>query len=138
MEIEKKGARVYIGCSLTHAPDAFKNEIKQLKDILRAKYDIMEFHGLEGGTEHDVYKHDIAQVRSCDLMLAECSRPATGLGFEIATALAAHKPVLAVAKTNAAVSRLILGIDSTLISFIRYERLDEVVDAVEKKLAGII
>jgi hypothetical protein len=70
--------------------------------------------------------------------VAECSHPATGLGFEIATALSHHKPILAIARPEAKVSRLILGINSSLFSFIRYSNQEEILDAVEKKLAGVI
>ena len=130
--------KIYIACSLTHASDEFKQEIKKLKELLKTRYEIMEFLGLETGTAKDVYKHDIENVKTCDLLLAECSHPSTGLGFEIATALAGHRPILAVAKKDAKVSRLILGINSTLFSLMEYQTLDEIADGVEKKLAGII
>lgn len=130
--------KIYIGCCLTHASDEFKLEVAELKKLLRPKYEIMEFLGVADGEPEDVYRHDIGQVKTCDLLLAECSQPSTGLGFEIATALHYKKPVLAVAKTEAKVSRLILGITSTLFSFIRYNSLEEIADGIEKKLAGII
>ena len=130
--------KLYLGCSLTHATEEFKKQISDLKNLLRDKYQIMEFLGTETGDARDVFKHDISQLKTCDLLLAECSHPSTGLGFEIATALDHHKPVLAVAQEGAKVSRLILGINSILFSFMRYQTLDEVLDAVEKKLSGII
>lgn len=130
--------KIYLGCSLTHAPQEFKQQIAELKKLLKAKYQVMEFLGTTAGDSAAVFKHDINQVKTCDLLLAECSHPSTGLGFEIATALDHHRPVLAVARSDANVSRLILGINSTLFSFMKYQTLDEVVDGVEKKLTGII
>lgn len=130
--------KIYLGCSLTHATEEFKTHIKGLKQQLRAKYKVEEFMGLTEGTAQDVYRHDMDILKKSDLLLAECSHPSLGLGFEIATALAQHKPILAAAQHEAKVSRMILGIDSSLFSFIRYETADEVLDAVEKKLAGII
>jgi hypothetical protein len=35
--------KIYIGCSLTHAPDSYKKEIEELKSILREKYEILDF-----------------------------------------------------------------------------------------------
>ncbi|MCL5666890.1 MAG: hypothetical protein M1383_03910 [Patescibacteria group bacterium] len=130
--------KIYVTCSLTHASEEFKEEMARLKQMLKAKFEVLEFKGLTDGTPTDVYHHDIGCVKSCDLLLSECSHPAIGLGFEIATALFRHKPILAVAKQDAKVSRLILGIDSSLFSFMRYNSLEEVADAVEKKMEGII
>ena len=130
--------KIYLACSLTHAPEDFKNHIAKLKDSLRHKYEVTDFLGLELGTPQDVFKHDIGGVKTCDLLLADCSHPSTGLGFEIATALYNHKPVLGVAHGDAEVSRFILGINNPLFSLVRYRDTDEVLDAVEKKIAGII
>lgn len=130
--------KIYVGCSLTHASKEFQDSIKQLKQKLKAKYEVLEFFGNVPAQDSEIFSHDSAKLKACDLFLAECSHPSTGVGFEIATALSHHKPVLAVAQKDAKVSRFILGIPSSLFSFVRYENLEEVVDAAEKKLAGII
>lgn len=130
--------KIYLGCSLTHSSQEFRDFVEDLKIKLKAKYELLDFYGLSAGIDRDIFKHDLKQVKACDLFLAELSHPATGLGFEIATALAHHKPILAIARPDSKVSRLILGIDSTLFSCIRYSSAEEILDAVEKKLAGII
>ena len=130
--------KIYVTCSLTHAPEQFRQDIEKLKQMLAEKYEILHFVGLVNGTAQDVFKHDIHNVKTCDLLLSDCSYPAIGLGFEIATALGHKKPVLAVAHQDSKVSRMVLGIDNTLFSFMRYQTLEEVADAVDKKIQGII
>ncbi len=134
----KGGKTIYVGCGLTHAPQEYKDEIEKLKKTLGQKYSIIDFREPENGTNQDVFEHNSAGAKNCDLMVADCSHPSIGLGFEIATALNSHRPVLGVAHKSANVSRFVLGINSPLFSLIRYQSMDEVMDAVEKKLAGII
>jgi hypothetical protein len=72
------------------------------------------FLGLEVGTDQDVYEHDIHEcVRNADLIIAECSFPSLGLGWELGTAVEKYrKPVLAVAKEGTKVTRLVTGAQS--------------------------
>lgn len=130
--------KIYVGCGLTHAPQSYKDGIEKLKKELGKKYEVIDFLEPENGSDQDVFTHNSTGAKACDLMVADCSHASTGLGFEIATALNNYKPVLGVAHQNAKVSRFVLGINNSLFSLIRYQNLDEVIDAVEKKLAGII
>ena len=125
--------KIYVGCSLTHAPEKFIVSIGDLKNRLRESHEILEFIGLVGGTERDVFENDTKMVKTCDLFLAECSFPAIGLGYELGTALALNKPILAVASHSAKVSRLVLGVTHPAYTFMRYGNIDDIVAAVEKK-----
>ena len=112
--------KIYIGCSLTHAPQEFKDAIAALQDRLRAKHTILDFVGLVAGTPQDVFRHDTQCVLDADLFVAECSYPSIGLGYELATALWHNKPVLALAHADARVTRLVLGVDHPLFTMERY------------------
>jgi hypothetical protein len=116
---------LYVGCSLTHAPESFRASVEAFKDTLRQHYEIMDFLGLVAGTAQDVYAWDIKQcVEGCALFVAICDIPSIGLGYEIATAVEKlHKPVLALAHENASVTRLIQGIDEANFTFRRYQDL---------------
>ncbi len=127
--------KIYVSCSLTHASEEFKQSIDQLKDRLRPRYEILDFFGLADGDPKDIYEHDLQCVHGCDLMLSEVSFPAIGLGFEIGTAIQINKPVLAVAKTDAKVSRLVLGIQSPQFNFHRYDSMDEVIKLIDQKIS---
>ena len=128
---------IYIGCSLTHAPVEFSKGIEKLKSELRKKHIILDFLGLEKGTAQDVFENDTGHVRNCDLFVAECSHPSTGLGYEIGTALSLNKPILAVAHDGAKVTRIILGVTHPQFTFKRYDNMNEISDFVEEKLASL-
>ncbi|HUQ85695.1 MAG TPA: nucleoside 2-deoxyribosyltransferase [Candidatus Limnocylindrales bacterium] len=126
--------KIYVGCSLTHASEEFKEGIENLKNELRKKYIVFDFLGLEKGTARDAFEYDIECVRKCDLFIAECSYPSTGLGYEIGFAVSLDKQVLAVAQNDAKVTRLILGVRNSKFAFRRYVKISEVVDMVKEKL----
>lgn len=128
---------IYVGCSLTHAPEAFRAEVETFKDTLREKYEVMNFLGLEAGTARDVYAQDIGKcITECTLFVAVCDYPSLGLGYEMATAIEKHdKKVLAVAHKDTHISRLVRGIDHPNFSFRRYEKLvEDVPSMVDTKL----
>lgn len=57
----------------------------------------------------DVYTRDIAWLDGCDAVVAEISTPSHGVGYEIAYALAAGKPVLCGYKRGVKVSKMLTG-----------------------------
>lgn len=127
--------KIYLAHSLTQAPEEFKTEMLELKAKLNAKHEILDYLGLTAGTAEDVFNHDVNCVKDCDLLLAEVSYPAIGLGFEIATALQSGKKVLAVAKESSKVSRLVLGINDTRYRFARYREAEEILKLLDHEYA---
>jgi hypothetical protein len=118
--------KVYVGCSLTHAPQEFIDEVERLKQKLEKICHLLRFKGLsEKNIAHDVYKHDIIDcVYQCDLLLAICDYPSTGLGYEIATQAEKKRgAVLAVAHENSKVSKLIIDPRLPGYEFRRYKNL---------------
>lgn len=128
---------IYVGCSLTHATEEFKEAVEGLKKELSKTYTVTDFLGLIKGTAQDAYKTDIGNVKNCDLFVAECSYPSTGLGIELGTAISLEKPILAVAHTAARVTRLVQGITHPRFTFRRYDDMSEIVYFVEEKLASL-
>lgn len=128
---------IYVGCSLTHATEEFKDSIEQLKKELGKVHTVIEFLGLIKGTAKDAFKTDIGNVKSCALFVAECSHPSTGLGIEIGTALSLDKPILAIAHRDAKVTRLVQGVTHPKFTFRRYDDMRTIVDFVEEKLASL-
>ena len=43
-------------------------------------------------TDREIYLRDVAWIRESDLVIAECTRPSLGVGYELAFAEAAGKP----------------------------------------------
>lgn len=126
--------RIYVGCSLTQAPDEFKTFVVNLKVLLKeAGYGVLEFIGLVDGTSTDVYKHDIHEcVANCDMLLAICDYPAIGLGWELGTAVEKYgKPTLAVVQKGVGISRLPVGAECELNQNYRFDRYSDAEHIVE-------
>lgn len=125
--------QLYVGCSLTHAPEEFKNDVEELKDRLGIDWDVMQFLGLTDGTELDVYQRDIVEnVGGCDAFLGIVDEPSLGLGWELREATRLRKPTLAVAHIGTKVSRVILAAPAfnSTMSFRQYESLVDDVPAI--------
>lgn len=45
------------------------------------------------GTSGHIYERDTAWLRQCDVVIAECSQPSLGVGYELAYAESLGKPV---------------------------------------------
>jgi nucleoside 2-deoxyribosyltransferase len=126
--------KIYIGCALTHAPEEFRIAIAELKDKLRKDYEILDFVGLEKGTPQEVFEWDMNCVRRCDLLVADCTHPAIGLGMEIGIAIENDKAMLIVAHADAKISRAIIGITSPKATIKRYTDHNEVLEFITEKL----
>lgn len=140
----KKDILIYVGCALTHADKYFRQNIELLKDHLKSMegVKVLEFMGLVDGTSIDVYEHDIHNcVEKANLFIAECSYPSTGLGWELGTAVEKYgKHVLAIAKAEAKVTRLVIGAEckkNPNYSFQIYTSVNELVDLCVKKVEQI-
>src|SRR5690242_15445014 len=119
--------KLYVGCSLSHSTDEFKDSVEQLKAALRqAGHEVFDFVGLVKGTPKDVYEWDIHHcVADCDVLIAICDEPSIGLGYELCETIRLGKPVLAVAHADATVTRLVQGAAEVEpnLTFVRYNDL---------------
>lgn len=131
-------ATLYVGCSLTKAPESFKDTVEEFKAILRTEgYEVFDFIGVVNGTAEDVYKWDIGHcVRDCDALIAICDEPSIGLGWEMGEAVRLGKPVLALAHIEAKVTRMVLGAAEVEpnLHFERYGNLLDMIPEVDKLL----
>ncbi len=48
--------------------------------------------GERGMTDEEIYRQDMAWLRACDLVIAECTTPSLGVGYELAVAEKLGKP----------------------------------------------
>lgn len=132
--------RLYVGCALSEAPPEFREEVESLKAALDKDYEVLRFLGLVAGTPRDVYQKDIIEnVGTCDLMLAVCDYPSTGMGVEIAIAAVARgAPVLAVAHEGKSITRIITGMAEFYPNLVcrSYSSLLEDVPALLKQFAA--
>ncbi|MFA6536392.1 MAG: hypothetical protein WC250_01560 [Candidatus Paceibacterota bacterium] len=123
--IKNNVLKIYVGCSLTHAPEEFKRQVDRLKSILRdiPGVEVLEFLGLSRGDCREVYVHDITDcVNVCDLLIAICDHPAIGLGWEMAVQVEKRRrPLLAIAHCDAKITRLIQDPDVPNYRLVRYK-----------------
>lgn len=126
--------KIYVGCALTEASDSFKSCVEAFKELLRKQgYEVFDFVGLVTGTPADVYNWDIGHcIADCDAFIAICDLPSIGLGYELCEALRLGKPVLAVAHTDARVTRLVQGAAEVEpdLQFVRYDALSDLLPLV--------
>jgi hypothetical protein len=138
--MSKSRKKLYVGCSLTSAPEEFRAAVENLKDELRAQgHEVFDFVGLVNGTPADVYNWDIGHcVRDCDALIAICDLPSIGLGFELNEAIRLKKPVLAMAQDDALVTRLLLGATEVEpnLQFVRYGKPADIAKLADEWLAA--
>jgi hypothetical protein len=129
--MKSNNEKLYVGCSLSHASEAFKDSVEDFKQDLRGEgYEVFDFVGLVAGSAKDVYNWDIQHcVGECDAFVAICDEPSIGLGWELATAQQLGKRILALAHTNAKVTRMLLGA-AEVEPNVRFERYEELTDAL--------
>lgn len=68
--------------------------IKETDEVLTEHVGSLELSLLEGGRDADaaIYAQDTAWLRESDLLIAECSCPSLGVGYELAYAEKLGKP----------------------------------------------
>jgi 2'-deoxynucleoside 5'-phosphate N-hydrolase len=79
----------------------------------------------EPADPQDIYLRDMRQLAESDLMIAEVSIPSLGVGYEIATAIHQHKPVLCLydaVDSPKRISAIISGHTSPLLSLQGYSQ----------------
>ncbi len=132
--------KIYIGCSLTYAPEEFKESIELVKNDLRSDFEVMDFIGTVAGTSQDVYRWDIHEcVEKCDAFIAICDLPSIGLGYELGTAVERlKKPTLALAHKDSKITRLVLGIEQPNFKFERYDSTDEIGKRIRSFLTELL
>ena len=103
---------IYVGMALTDAPKEFRIRFQdELKTQLRALPDIevLDFVGLSGSTEEEVYTYDRSCTEDCDLMVAICDYASLGLGMELVFRHMSGKPLMLFAHDEERVSRMVTG-----------------------------
>ncbi len=132
--------KIYVGCALTHASDDFKKKVEELKERFRGvpMVSVLDFMGVIGGTAREVYVHDIINcVGQCDIMVAICDHPSTGLGWKMATQVGRGKPLLAFGHLNSKITHLILDPGLPNYRFYRYQTFEEILRIVEEMVKEV-
>ena len=60
-------------------------------------------------SDEDIYSRDINWLKECDLVIAECSTPSLGVGYELAYAEKLNKPVYILCREDVILSAMLQG-----------------------------
>jgi hypothetical protein len=134
---------IYFSCSITGG--------RQDQGVYQALVEALLADGHEVPTAHlssadvmdleavinprEVYARDKAWVLGCDAMVAEVSTPSHGVGYEIALALVAGKPVICCWRQGKPVSKMITGNSSPSLKLAAYSEAEELIARVRSFLA---
>ncbi len=108
---------IYFACSITGGRE-FESMYQELTSaLLAAGHEIPTAHiagsdvlQLEAVVPaRQVYERDVIWIRNADALIAEVSVPSHGVGYEIAFALNAGKPVLCLFQEGRKISKMISG-----------------------------
>jgi len=83
---------------------------------------------VESQGDKAIYEQDTAWLRECDLVIAECSTPSLGVGYELAYAEKYHKPVYIFYKKGVHLSAMLTGDD--YFEICPYEDEDNLLGAI--------
>ncbi len=75
----------------------------------------------------EVYERDVNWIRNADALIAEVSVPSHGVGFEIAFALNAGKPVLCLCQEGRKLSKMISGNPHPRLAVKTYRNTEEAI-----------
>jgi hypothetical protein len=128
---------VYFSCAITGG--------RRDQPAYAAIVDVLQDHGHTVLTAHlthpdilkqearldprSVYRRDMAWLAAAQAVVAEISTPSHGVGYEIARALHAGKPVLCLYRAGARVSKILLGNDQPGLVVCAYESGAEAAEA---------
>lgn len=81
--------------------------------------------GDDGADDRSIHDRDMQWLKSCDLVIAEVTRPSLGVGYELGWAVALGKPVLCLCRnaSGGPLSAMIAG--SPGIRTAAYSRVEE-------------
>jgi nucleoside 2-deoxyribosyltransferase len=129
--------KIYVGCSLTHATQEYRDGIEEFKKKLGEKYEVLKFLGLGVGTGREQFDWDTNCVKSSDLVVADVSYPSTGLGIELGVAFENKIPVLLLASNNAKIASMLQGHPTAVREMVRYERIEDMVGLVDEEMSKL-
>lgn len=99
--------KLYFSCSVRGGRDD-QNLYRELIDIFTQKYEVLTKHlGLKNLSEaekkqsdEDIYLQDKGYLEEADLLIAECSTPSIGVGYELAYAEKRGIPCIVLSDTR--------------------------------------
>lgn len=90
-------------------------------------------------SDPEIHDRDLAWLNECDIIVAECTAPSLGVGYELREAVRENKDILVLHRlgrySNKRISAMINGCDAILCEY--YETLDQAMDIINRYFAMI-
>ena len=83
----------------------------------------------------NIFERDTKGVRAADILIADVTKPSTGVGMEVMLAHTLGKPVVLVAKRESSISRMLLHMEKKKI--IEFEKIGEMKEMLKRELIGM-
>lgn len=136
---------VYFACSITGGRDfepiyqaitaALQADGHTVPTAHLAETEVLALEAIVDPTA--VYARDTAWIDACDALVAEVSTPSHGVGYEVAYALNAGKPVLCLSQSGRPLSKMLSGNTHPNIRLSAYRDPAEAVALVRAYLAAL-
>jgi hypothetical protein len=107
--------KVYIGCALSEHPKEVSEKMVEYVEYLKSNLSqfemkILDFVTPSNNGKKNVYLTDMNTIRTCDVVIALCHHPSTGLGMEIQEAIKNRIQVIALShRKRDKMSKMITG-----------------------------
>ena len=110
--------------------------IKETDVVLTEHVGNLRLSTVEGKGDAAIYEQDMAWLRACDLVIAECTCPSLGVGYELAYAEKIQKPVYIFYRQSATqLSAMLTG--NAYFQIYPYATTEELLLLVRKVLAMV-
>ncbi len=113
--------KAYITCPVSHTKERL-NLLSKIKLIVEKK-GINSFVFEIGGDPKDIFNRDYAQLKSCDLIIAEVSETSHGVGIEIGISYCLNLKRILLLEKGKSLTKLAQGMPDTII--IEYENFED-------------
>ncbi|NCC70859.1 hypothetical protein EOM09_04710 [bacterium] len=113
--------KAYITCPVSHTKERL-NLLPEIKKIVEKK-GINTFVFEIGTNPKEIFNKDYAQLKSCDLIIAEVSETSHGVGIEIGMSYCLNLRRILLLEKGKSLTKLAIGMPDTTI--IEYENLED-------------
>lgn len=79
-----------------------------------------------------IYERDYNAIKSCDLVIAEVSKPSIGVGMEIMLARFLEKEIICVYRKGEKISNFLMGMPE--LSIFSYDNFDDLIHDIRKSI----
>ncbi len=118
--------KAYITCPVSHTKERL-NYLPEIQNIVENK-GIHSFVFEIGGSPREIFQRDLAQLTSCDILIADVSETSHGVGIEIGMSFCLNLERILLLEKGKYVTKLAQGMPNTTL--VEYENLAD----LKKKL----